>query len=187
MNFKLLTAATLLLTIGSAIPVLSADKEEVSIFRRTGKCIDCNLSKIFENKASFKNINVQGANLSEGSFYHSDLRNANFSYTNSKGVSFGGSDLRNANFSFADVSKVYFCGADLRGVNWEGITYSTKPSCLPDEAIGYVPTVSNNSNQNYNNCPSVTPVPNANPRSLNENVNDVKKATETVKDILKLF
>ena len=138
---------------------------------------------------NFKNANLKGANLRRSRLYLSDFRNANLSNTNSQSTEFSNADLRNANFSYADVSGANFCGADLRGVNWTGIIYSDKTKCLPDEAIDYVHTVSSNSNQNQNqnNCPNVTPVSNANSASLRDNMNDVKEATETVKDILKLF
>lgn len=190
MNFKLLAATTLLLTIGSATTAFSASEQDMSIVARTKKCIDCNLSRGNLSLRDLQNANVQGANLSSGNFNSSDLRNANLSHTNSKGAVFYGADLRNADFSYSDISGANLCKADLRGVNWTNVIYSTSTGCLPDAAIDYVHTVSsttNNSNQNYNNCPSITPVSNAKPRSLKDNVNDVKEATDTVKDILKLF
>lgn len=176
MNFKLLTATALLLTVGIAIPAFSADKEELMEFKSTGECIDCNLSKMNENEAALKNIDVQGANLSKSSFTNSDLRNANFSDTNSSNVNFNGADLRNADFSYANVSGANFCDADLRRVNWEEITYDRSTRCLPDAAL------------------ASTPKSNSNRRSLSDNVDmvkenaeSVKKTTETVKDIFNLF
>lgn len=194
MNFKLLAATTLLFTIGSATAALSINKEDISLFQRTRQCVDCNLSNInspytyFINK-DFRNANLQGANLYNSVLVGSDLRNANLSNTNSKSTRFDKADLRNANFSYANISGADFCKADLRGVNWTGIIFDNKTKCLPNEAIDYVHTVSSNSNhnQNSNNCPSIAPISEANSRSLKEDANDIKEATETVKDILKLF
>lgn len=176
MNFKLLAASTLLFSIGSIFPALSADKEELAIFKETRECIDCNLSKMQENEASLKNMDVEGANLSQSSFVNSDLRNANFSDTNLSRVNFSGSDLRNADFSYANVSGANFCDADLRRVNWDEVIYSRSTRCLPEEALAPEPKSSSNKRSLSENVDSVQ-----------KNAESVKKTTETVKDIFSLF
>jgi hypothetical protein len=207
MNFKLLTATTLFLTLGTAIPVLSADQKEAETFLTTRQCVDCNLSSGEFLSKDLKNANLQGANLLNSNFYKSDLRNANFSRTNSKSVSFDGTDLRNANLSYADVSGANLCNADLRGVNWTGVIYNKETKCLPDEAINYVPTAANNPTPVAPVAPTeavapVTPVAPAeavapvtpatpavteNPASIQDTLNGVRQNVNTVRDILNIF
>jgi len=176
MNFKLFIATALLLTVGTAIPAQSADKEELAEFKSTGRCIDCNLSKMQEEEAALKNIDVQGANLSRSSFTNSDLRNANFSDTNVSGVSFAGSDLRNADFRYANLNGANFCDADLRGVNWKEVTYNNSTRCLPDEAIASMPK----SNSNRRSISDTV-------ETVEKDSESVKKTTENVKDIFNMF
>ncbi|MGL6342394.1 MAG: pentapeptide repeat-containing protein [Waterburya sp.] len=203
MNLKLLTATTLFLTIGTAIPAFSADEKESETFVTTRQCVDCNLSQGSFLNENLQNANLQGANLYSGSFHESDLRNANFSRTNSKEVTFSSSDLRNANFSHADVSGASFCNADLRGVNWTGVIFNDKTQCLPDEAINYVPTANiptpstDNNQLNPSQTNSVvsepvapvtpTPVAPENPVSIQDTLNGVRQNVNTVRDILNIF
>jgi hypothetical protein len=203
MNLKLLTATTLFLTLGTAIPALSYDKKESQTFITTRQCVDCNLSSDNFSGKDLQDANLQGANLYNSTITNADLRNANFSRTNSKEVNFGSSDLRNVNFSHADVSGADFCKADLRGINWTGIIYDKETKCLPDEAINYVPTANNPAPSTDNNQlnPSqtnsvvsepvapVTPTPVApeNSVSVQDTLNGVRQNVNTVRDILNIF
>jgi len=188
MNFKLLTATTLFLALGTTIPVLSADQKESEIFLTTRQCVDCNLSKGTFSEKDFKNANLQGANLASSFFISSDMRNANFSRANAKSVDFRDADLRNANFSHADISGANFCGADLRGVIWTSIVYSSNVECLPSEAISSAPAVNNNfqtsdSGVSESTAPAVT----ENPTSVQDTVDSVRQNVNTVRDILSIF
>ena len=182
MNFKLLATTALLLTVGTA-SAFAADKEELAEFKSTGKCIDCNLSKMQEDEAGLKNIDVQGANISRSTFKNSDLRNANFTDTNAANVSFAGADLRNADFRYANVSGANFCDADLRGVNWKEVTYSNSTRCLPDEALASVSESGSNRRSISENVDSVK----KNAASVKRTSESVKETTQTVKDIFNMF
>ena len=179
MNFKLLTAATLLVTIGFANSAQSAN-EELSTLKSTGKCIECNLSKADISEQKLRDANLGGTNLYKTNFTDSDLRDANFSDSNSQRANFEGADLRNADFSYANLSGASFCYADLRGVNWKSITYDKGTECLPDEALVRVSTDRNNSS---NSKPSIT----ENVKTVRDNTRSVKETADTVKDIFKLF
>ena len=183
MNFKLFAATALLFTASSVVPALAADQEELAIFQETGECIDCNLSKMSENEASLKNMDVEGANLAQSSFVNSDLRNANLRDTNLKGVNFNGSDLRNADLSYANVSGANFCDADLRRINWQDVIYDRSTRCLPDEAIAELPERSSNRRSLSDNVNSVQ----KNAESVKKNAESVKETADTVKDILSIF
>ncbi|MGL5795736.1 MAG: pentapeptide repeat-containing protein, partial [Waterburya sp.] len=202
----LLTATTLFLTLGTAIPAFSASDQDISLLKKTKQCLDCNLSNVQTfgtdglTKQDLRNANLQGANLYQSWLHTSDLRNANLSQTNSKAVNFEGADLRNANLSYTDVSGANFCKADLRGVNWTGIIYDKETKCLPDEAINYVPTANiptpstDNNQLNPSQTNSVvsepvtpTPVAPENPVSVQDTLNGVRQNVNTVRDILNIF
>lgn len=208
MNLKLLTATTLFLTLGTAIPAFSYDAKELDRFVTTRQCVDCNLSGGSFGNNNLQNANVQGANLRGSSFSYSDLRNANFSRSNSRYAYFNNTDLRNANLSHADISGANFCGADLRGVNWTGVIYNKETHCLPDAAINYVPTanvpIPPTDNTQPHHCQTnslvsqpvapattyvapVAPVAPENPVSVQDTVNSVRQNVNTVKDILNIF
>jgi uncharacterized protein YjbI with pentapeptide repeats len=202
MNFKLLTATTLFLTLGTAIPAFSYSEQDISSLKRTRQCLDCNLSNVTPSTSSslylsqqdLRNTNLQGANLSNTWLYKSDLRNANLSRTNSKAVNFEGADLRNVNFSHADISGANLCEADLRGINWTGVIYNKETKCLPDEAINYVPTA-NNPTPTVPVTPvapveavaPVIPAVTENPASIQDTLNGVRQNVNTVRDILNIF
>ena len=193
MNIKLLTAVTLLLTAGSAIPVLSANDRDLSTLLKTRKCVDCNLSNIpnYIEKSLYRkdlrNANIRGANISRTSLSLSDLRNVDFSYTNSKSAAFDGADLRNADFSYADLSGANFCNADLRGVNWTKIIFNKDTKCLPDEAIDYVLKVSKKSDRTAHYCPEPKSNSGSSKKASTNNLDTVKEVTNTIEDIIKLF
>ncbi|MGL5938891.1 MAG: pentapeptide repeat-containing protein [Waterburya sp.] len=211
MNFELLTATTLFLTIGTAIPAFSYSEQDLSLLKRNRQCLDCNLSNLLMTSGDhslygqdLRNTNLQGANLSGSWLQKSDFRNANLSRINAKSVLFNGADLRNANLSYADVSGADFCKADLRGINWTGIIYDKETKCLPDEAINYVPTANNPAPSTDNNQPhhcqtnsvvsepvvpttSIAPVAPENPVSIQDTVNDVRQNVNTVRDLLNIF
>ncbi|WP_052055611.1 pentapeptide repeat-containing protein [Myxosarcina sp. GI1] len=138
MNFKLLSAATCLFVFGATIPVLSADERELSNFKLTHECVECNLNETSIKSGNLRDADLQRANLLNANFSDSDLSNANFQNANLRSANFKNSDLSNANFSNANVTGAYFCGANLNGVIWEGVIHSRSTQCLPDEAINYI-------------------------------------------------
>lgn len=156
MNFKLLTATTLFISVAATLPAFSYDKDELQEFKNTGECVDCNLSRApigsSYSSLEYKNSNLQGANLRSASLYRSNFKNSNFSYADFKKANLRYTDLRNANFSYTDVSGANFCDSDLRGINWTGIVYNNMTQCLPDIAIDYVHPVSDESNNTGQHC-----------------------------------
>ncbi|MDC1418830.1 pentapeptide repeat-containing protein [Candidatus Thioglobus sp.] len=71
------------------------------------------------NNCYLKGVNLSGSNLSEASFYYTDLRDADLS-----GADLSGSNLRDADLSESDLRDADLSGADLRGSDLRGADLS---------------------------------------------------------------
>ncbi|UBF25359.1 pentapeptide repeat-containing protein [Kovacikia minuta CCNUW1] len=125
--------ATLLTTIGIAIPLRAENLSHTQQLLSTRKCSRCDLSSAgltFANlsNADLTQANLSGANLSRANLQGADLRGANLIGASLFGANLTGAKLDGANLGAADLRGAYLTGASITGVVWE--------STLLEEAVG---------------------------------------------------
>ncbi|MGK5091220.1 pentapeptide repeat-containing protein [Deltaproteobacteria bacterium TL4] len=107
----------------------TSNDEEVQLFLKTKKCVQCNLRGVSFDKmnlqgadlrgASLKRTSFVGANLEGAIFDDADLVHADLRDSNLKGVSFKGVLMQRARLQRANLENAVFQNADLEGSSFE--------------------------------------------------------------------
>ncbi len=117
-RLSITSVASVVLTIGVALPAAAENLEHVRQLLSTKRCQNCDLSNaglVFAqlSGANLAGANLAGANLSQANLSGANLTGANLSGAILNGANLTGAKLTGANLQLSDLRRSYLVGADL--------------------------------------------------------------------------
>jgi uncharacterized protein YjbI with pentapeptide repeats len=120
MKSKILTTAIFLVPLSLQPQVVAFNPEHLEQLRRTGSCLECDLSSADLPDALLSNTDLRGANLTGANLIRADLRGANLSSANLSGASLINANLAGANLTNSNLTVTALIKANLTAANLAG-------------------------------------------------------------------